>query len=352
MDCDMQKKVTIFVNDFTPGKEGVSNELNLLMNHLARDPNLKIILHNISSTSTFTFSSSHISYGLPFLPLGMLLTKYIERASDLIHIYGSLTGRLYMKILKRKPLLLTNASAIKESRVEECSKYWHKLDKVVVECHRDEKRVVDYGIEPSKVSLLFPAVNVPAFSYHPPDDGFKVGFASSPIANDNLGIHNRGINLLLSVAPELPDVDFLLLWRRKHFDALQTLLNKSISSNVSVINRILPDMNTFYGSVHCTILPSAFMDDCKPCPNSIMESLAAGKPVLVSHNVGISDLIAEEGCGLVFKPEVADIMDKITEIKYNYSHYQSKARQTAEKHFSVPRFVKQYTQLYNELTES
>ena len=94
------------------------------------------------------------------------------------------------------------------------------------------------------------------------------------------------------------------------------------------------------------------MDDCKPCPNSIMESLAAGKPVLVSHNVGISDLIAEEGCGLVFKPEFDDILDKINEIKHNYSHYQSKARQTAEKYFSLTRLVKQYTQLYNELTES
>lgn len=65
----MRKKVTLFVNDFAPGREGVSNQIDLLLTHLALDSDLKIILHDISHTFRFNCSSSHISYGLPFLPV-------------------------------------------------------------------------------------------------------------------------------------------------------------------------------------------------------------------------------------------------------------------------------------------
>jgi len=352
MDCDMQKKVTIFSNNFTPGREGVSNQIDLLLTHLARNSDLKITLHDISHTFRFNCSSSHISYGLPFLPFGILLTKLIEKRSDLIHIFGSLTGRLYLRMLKKQPILLTNSSAIRESRVKECSKHWTKIDKIIVECRRDEDRVIEYGIERDRVSLLYPGLDLDAFSYTPPADGFRIGFASSPISSDKQGINARGVELLVSAARQLKDVEFLLLWREKHYSTIQSLLTKSPPPNLSVINKILPDMNAFYGTVHCTILPSTSMDDCKPCPNSLMESLSAGKPVLVSDRVGISDIVNDAGCGLVFQADMDDIIAKIHEMQDRYSIYQSKARQTAEKYFSVDSFVTEYTKMYNTLVVS
>ncbi len=345
----MQKKVTLFVNDFSPGQEGVSNEIDLLLRYLVRDPNLKITLHDISSTLRFNFSSSHISYGLPFLPIGMFATKIIEKRSDLTHIYGSLTGRLYMNMLSRQPMLLTNSSAIRESRVQHCSKHWTKLDKVVVECRRDEGRVIGYGIGRDKVSLLYPAVDLDSFSYRPPTNEFTVGFASSPIAKDKEGIKKRGVDLLINVAHELKDVQFRLLWRQKHYSALERLLSSSPPKNLSITDHMLSDMNGFYASVHCTILPSTSMDDCKPCPNSIMESLSAGKPVLVSHHVGIADMVNDTGCGLVFEADVDDIIRRIQQLRDSYSMYQAKARETAEKYFSVHTVVKEYMKLYDDL---
>lgn len=345
----MQKKVTLFVNDFTPGKEGVSNAINVLLRHLRNDPSLNITLHEISRNFRVKFSPSHISYPLFFLPLGTLVTKYLERKSDLIHICGSLTGRIYMKMLNRQPILLTNASAIQEARVKECKQHWGKLTKVVVECYRDQTRVIDYGIDSHKVSMIYPAVNTAHFSYHRPPDRFTVGFASSPISNHKSALKKRGVDLILSAARELPDVDFLLLWRRKHYPGLRQLIHNRMTDNISVINRILPDMNIFYATVHCTILPSTSMDDCKPCPNSIMESLAAGKPVLVSTNVGITDLVTQSGCGLAFEPERDDFIAKINALRHAYCTYQSKCRPTAEQYFSVSRFVKEYTLLYDQL---
>jgi len=345
----MQKNVTIFTNDFAPGKEGVSNDLHLLFTQLASDRSLNVSIHDISRNITLRLSSSHISYGLFLLPIGILLTKYKEITSDLIHIFGSLTGKLYIKLLKRHPILLTNSSAIQESRVEKCKKYWAKLDQVVVECRRDLRRVIDYGIPSHKVSLIYPAVNTSLFSYRPPPTRFTVGFASSPIAKDKLALQKRGVDLLLALARELPDVDFVLLWRERNYDALKPLITNSITSNVSLINRILPDMIPFYGSIHCIILPTTFADDCKPCPTSIMESLAAGKPVLVSNNVGIADLILETRSGLVFTPELDDMITNLKQMRDHYIQYQSKARDTAEQYFSFPRLLDNYKNLYNRL---
>jgi glycosyltransferase involved in cell wall biosynthesis len=268
-----------------------------------------------------------------------------------MHILGSLTGRIYINLLKEGRILLTNSSAIDEARVDQCRKWWGKITRLVVECTRDQLRVLDYGFTPSKVSLVYPAVDLNRFSYHPPPDRFTIGFASSPISNDRLGIQKRGVDLLLSVAREFSDIHFVLLWRGKHLHQLRTLTQNIPESNVTIINKILPDMDKFYATVNCTILPATFMDDCKPCPNSIMESLSAGKPALVSDQVGIADLVSNSGSGLVFKPDRDHLIPTIYEMRNNYWKHQASARVTAERYFSVPTFLEAYTDIYNELTQ-
>lgn len=352
MDRNMQKNVAFFVNDYSPGMEGVSNAVDVLLTDLRKDPGLNITLHEVSRNFRIGFSSSRISYPVFLLPVGAVLTKYLEGKSDLIHIYGSLTGRIYMRMLNRQPMLLTNASAIQEARVKECKQHWEKLTRVVVECYRDLTRVIEYGIDPHKVSMIYPAVNNVYFSYHRPPDRFTVGFASSPISNHKTALKKRGVDLLISAARELPDVHFLLLWRRKHYSGLRQLIRNRVSDNISVMNRIVSDMNTFYAIVHCTMLLPTSMDDCKPCPNSMMESLVAGKPVLVSTHVGIADLVTQSGCGLVCEPDVDDVIAKINALRQAYSTYQSKCRPTAEQYFSVSRFVKEYALLYDQLIVS
>ena len=62
-------------------------------------------------------------------------------------------------------------------------------------------------------------------------------------------------------------------------------------------------MNERFAQVHCTIIPyTQFGDFVKLTPNSALESLAAGKPVLCSSKSGVAKIVKDNDVGVVFKP--------------------------------------------------
>jgi len=347
MDGYMQKRIGYFVNNFEPDREALSKETQTLFNHFAKMESYDVFIHNISSRPHIKYSKSHVSYYDKFLPLGFFYTRYLQNRLHIIHIFGSLTGRIYLNILNKHPLIITNSSAIDKTRIADCKKKWGKIDKVVVECEQQKKEIEEYGIPSKNISLIYPGVNLTKYNFKEPEGAFKILFASSPISLDQEGIRKRGVNLILQAAKICPEIQFILLWRGKHYKQLKTKLENIALNNVSVINKIVPNMNEYYDKVHCAIVPATDKNDCKPCPLSIVECLSSGKPVIVSRLVGISELVQRENCGLIFKPNLEDLLDKISTIKINYYIFQKHARAIAEKYFSKENYVKRYEELYS-----
>jgi len=119
--------------------------------------------------------------------------------------------------------------------------------------------------------------------------------------------------------------------------------------NVKVINQIIPNIEEVLKDVHATILSPENSDECKPCPISLVESLAHGRPLLASNQVGIANLIEQEGCGVVFAPDPAEAKKAVRKLQNNYTDYMAKAQPTALKYFSLDRFVHEYERLYSKL---
>jgi len=336
----MSKKIIYWTGVYSPEKEAVSKEVHLLHTNFSSS-----IVYGISSYDWLRFSLKQryiVHFYRPYRLVPRLI-PLISSRFDLSHIYHSLHNHYFLDNLSKKPIILTAATG---GAILEPARY-EKIDRIVLESAYDLERVRHAGIPEEKLSLIYPGLDLSDFSYQEPDQDFTILFASSPFSSEYFGA--RGIDLLIAAAAACQDVRFLLLWRRWS-GTVQTITPMvQGKTNIILNTNIIRNMGTFLNGVHAVIAPFTSPMLTKPCPNSIIEGLAAGKPALVSDKVSIAHLIEQEQCGIVFPPEKGALVAAIHELKKNYRTYQQHARHCAERYFSKDIFLAQYESLYNDL---
>src|SRR5207237_230726 len=68
-------------------------------------------------------------------------------------------------------------------------------------------------------------------------------------------------------------------------------------SNVELMVGYAAHMAVHYREAHVTLAPFTDLQRAKPAPNSLIESLACGRPVVISEAVGLAPLVREAGAG-------------------------------------------------------
>jgi len=269
----------------------------------------------------------------------------MEKRFEISHLFHGFSNRCFLPRLSSPNLILTAATGGEIQDVES----YQKFKAIVVETDSEKERAIAAGICPSKLRLIPPGVDDRRFSYRVPEQNgrFTVLFASAPLFPGYF--RNRGIELLLQAALASKDVEFLFLWRR-HASKMIRERTKGLP-NVKVLDRIRHDMNGVFANVHATVAPylPSLTPNTKPAPNSLIESLAAGKPVLASTSVGIAPLIEQEACRVVFEPTVEGLCAAVDELRSNYDTYQGNSRPVCERFFSREKFLQEYQQLYDEV---
>jgi glycosyltransferase involved in cell wall biosynthesis len=104
-----------------------------------------------------------------------------------------------------------------------------------------------------------------------------------------------------------------------------------------------------YAGAHVTVAPFVRPDQCKPVPNSLVESLACGRPVLATPQVGLAELIREERVGAVVEPQGQALAEGLDLIRREWAATSARARRTAERRFALPDFLEAYHRVYQEL---
>jgi glycosyltransferase involved in cell wall biosynthesis len=274
------------------------------------------------------------------------VTWFLRNAFHINHIFGSLGDWFHLKAARGRPTVLTAATG-----TTACDRgLLEKIDRYVVEwpSARDDLRRLD--IETERIRLIFPPVDLARFRPSAPPTGpFSILFASSPDRSDWL--EARGVPLLLKAAEMLPRYRFVLVWRPwgDALPAVQAQIQQRGLTNVEIRVGRFADMAAQYNAAHLAIVPFTSLDRCKPAPNSLVESLACGRPVVATSAVGLADFILDEKVGVVCEPDTAALVDAIEQVEGNWSRFAGNARETAEKYFSAEHFVSAYSDLYREL---
>jgi glycosyltransferase involved in cell wall biosynthesis len=305
-------------------------------------------LFSLNQNRRLTLRGQEKYFPLPEACAALPLLFQIARRHRINHLFSSGGERLLAPRISHLTSVLTICKEPRSVDIFEKNRsHLARFKYIVVESMRHQEILRQLDIADRKIRLIYPPAT--KVDYKPASPPFKVLFASSPP-----GPHqflSRGILLLLRVAARLPEVQFILVWRKRHYEALRRLIAAAGVGNVSVINGYVADMGALYDAAHATILPGLDFTSFKPAPHSALESLGRGKPLLLTPTSSIADLVTQWRCGLVCEPTLAGFEAAVRSLMARYGEFQANCQRTAAACFSREVFIAKYRLLYEELLQ-
>jgi glycosyltransferase involved in cell wall biosynthesis len=337
-------KVLYWIINYMPQWEAVSKEVSSLRQGL-QDTIAGSLVGLNNKERGFQLRGPEKRIPLPHgLPLYPLLKPYASRF-DINHLFASGGERLITPVIARYNGILTIAKDTSLRRFDRNRELLHRLKAIVVQGERDREILLQFGVRKEAVCLIRPGV--PVVPYCKAEGPFTILFASSPLtATDFL---TRGIYLLVRVAELLPESRFLLIWRKRHLAKLERVVSAAAVNNITITSGRIGDMAAVYDRVHASVLPGLEPSSFIPCPRSGLESLAHGKPLLVSNLLSIASTVAGSRAGLAFEPSAAGLKAAILELQSDYSAYQANTQRYVQDNFSPSIHLELYRRLYRRV---
>ncbi|MDA1017516.1 MAG: glycosyltransferase [Planctomycetota bacterium] len=339
----MSPRIAYWTSSFESHMEAVASEVALLRRHFRPSVSWGLSHHHWAMLSPRCGYCLHPKLHVLF----RIATRVLQPLFEINHVFGSLGDWFYIQGSCRRPTVVTTAAQappVDKGLLDQ-------VDRFVVEHPAGRAELQNLGIDANRIRLIFPPVDLQRFAPRKAadEDTFVVLFASSP--DDATWLESRGIAALLDAAALCPDMTFRLLWRP--WGNSRPLVERWIAQrglrNVDVVVGRVEDMSIEYLRSHVTIAPFVERNHCKPAPNSLLESLACGRPVLCSPIVGIAEIVEREHCGVVSEPTGEAIAEGLRRLRGDWSDYSLAARQVAEKNFEEARFLSSYRAIYREL---
>ena len=150
-------------------------------------------------------------------------------------------------------------------------------------------------------------------------------------------------NLLLQVASRLPDVQFVMAGGG---DLLETIKSNA-PENVKVIG--WADAATFWSAVDIAISTS----DNEGMPVALIEAQLSGVPVIATNVGSNSEVIQDEGTGLIASRSVDALVgavNRFTSLPSLIRTQGDKGRVRASKEFSLEKMIRSHADLYQEVS--
>jgi glycosyltransferase involved in cell wall biosynthesis len=275
--------------------------------------------------------------------------RWARTKFDIDHVYGNMTPWVFHKTLQEGPIVHT----ITQSSTNPVREFLERCDAIVVQSTATRDLVLECGVDPGRVRMLHPGCDLGTFR---PGEGSgrepigrSILFATSPRTAEEM--KERGVYLLLDAAVSDPSFKYEFLYRdwRNGYTSLPVTRNAIAErklGNVQLTSTVQTDMHRVYTQHAFTVVPFTSKAGGKECPNSAVESLACGVPVLVSSACPFSTFVEEQGCGVVFEPTPAGLVNAASEGLARWRELSRRARAAAEEYFDARKTLESYESIY------
>jgi glycosyltransferase involved in cell wall biosynthesis len=123
----------------------------------------------------------------------------------------------------------------------------------------------------------------------------------------------------------------------------------NLEKQVMILNRRV-DVNKVLADVHASVTLVTDPAIVRAYPHSLMDSLAAGKPILVSRALPMSDYVESTGCGKVVESvDPASILTAVEALAHEYEELQKTAQQVGRRDFSQQAMIASYRKVYERV---
>ena len=161
----------------------------------------------------------------------------------------------------------------------------------------------------------------------------------------------KGVDALLETAVRQPNLHLIFLWRGLLYEEMIAKVTAfNLQDRVTILNQQV-DVNDVLARAHASIVLASDNNLIKAYPHSLLESLVAGKPVLVSDCVPLADYATQNGCGIAIPRVTTDsILDALATLTANYTEMSQNARRVGSHDFGLAQFIEKYHTLYHTIS--
>ncbi|MEJ2249399.1 MAG: glycosyltransferase [Candidatus Lokiarchaeota archaeon] len=319
------------------------HQVNIYTTDVSNDPKQRLNKHRakIDGMNVFyfkNFSNWFASKHKVFIPINIRskLREEIEEL-DIVHLhdlYTILTYWLYRRVKNtKKPFLVSTEgilSPVSQNRFKVIKlainstlllKVLNRANYIFAQNEGERRNLQTYGL--SNVQILFNGIDSKQYKTLPPKNIFreKYNFSEDDIIVLYLGRLNeiKGLNYLIrafSMIEKNKKLKLVLVGPDDNYlnYLISLILKYNLKNRVKIINGLYgQEKLEAYSGADIFCLPSIY--DC--CPNSMIEALAAGLPVVTTSNNNLCNII-EDSCGEVIEPKnPVEIKESILRIVKN-----------------------------------
>jgi glycosyltransferase involved in cell wall biosynthesis len=285
---------------------------------------------------------------LPRLAFGFHKLRELRAAEatlDLHHVYNPDPFPFPILRRLRRPVVYSISSGVGERRPN--LSFLSSLAAIAVADERSLSRLKAWGLD--NVFLVRSGIDTSRFSFAPLPLRSEVRLMVASAPWTAAQFRSKGIEALLEAARLNPQLHLIFLWRGVLAEEMAGRVRRlGLERQVTVINKLV-DVNEILATVHAGVALASEPGIIKAYPHSLLDSLAAGKPILVSRAIPMSDYVEEVGCGQVIENvSAAEILAGVEALRENYLSRQNSARQVGQRDFSLQGMVGSFQKVYKK----
>lgn len=288
---------------------------------------------------------------LPRLLFGFHKLKQIRREEDRIqlhHLYNADPFPFPVVRWFRRPVIYSISSGI--GRRGPNMAFFNSLAAVAVSDERSLKRLRERGSRNSH--LVRPGIDTARFGQVPAPlkSDVRLMVGSAPWTKAQFS--SKGVDALLEAARQNSHLHLVFLWRGVLREEMERRVRQANLKNQVTVLDSLVDVNELLATVHGSITLANSPVIVRAYPHSLLESLAAGKPVLVSRAIPMADYVAETGCGQVVEDiSPKTILETIEALAGDYTRLQKSAQAVGQRDFSLQAMIASYEKIYTHIID-
>jgi len=255
----------------------------------------------------------------------------------------------------RRPVVYSLTGGVSETRPLSATSPWLRslrfLPIITVTDLRSLELLQKQGF--SNVTLVRPGVDTHRFTETQQAIRSEVRLMVGSAPWNRTQFRQKGIAALLCAVQRSPRLFLVFLWRGVLAEEMNDRVRRmGIADRIVVLNRKV-DVNQVLAGVHASISLATDPSIVIPYPHSLIESLAAGKPIILSRSIAMADYVQQKGCGLVVDHVTPDdILSAVDQLVEHYESLREAARQTGRADFAMDALIQSFQRVYESVTAS
>jgi glycosyltransferase involved in cell wall biosynthesis len=266
-----------------------------------------------------------------------------EPEVDLYHLYNPDPFPYPILRWLQRPVIYSITGGVDGGSVD--TRFLNKLAAVTVYDEASLASLSAAGVQ--KGVLIRPGIDGTRFTHHPLPLGSQVRLMMGSAPWTLAQFRSKGVEALLAAAQQSPQLYLVFLWRGVLAAEMTARIRRlKLEDQVTVLDGPV-DVNQILSGVHASIVLATDPNIVKAYPHSLLDSLAAGKPVLVSSAIPMARYVAQTSCGQVVESVTPEsILAAVERLIADYPYAQAVAQARGRQDFSHETMLTSFAEVY------